>query len=221
MTSSQPEEKLLDEYKTMFTSMSAVNPYTGLLVNPRACEVDQANNDIGEVIEDIKDNPSIPDDVKDPLEDAQDYLDQYKEHTDRLIANFPLISSIVQQEISNQVGQLQGSNPCLAFGDIMGSILDAGRDIINEILAMLANLKDALLEEIEELIREAVNKLMAAIAAAMAQLQEEVQKIAEAMLNMQKMNLAQMMQYQMQDPCLKFILGGMMTGAAQNALGAG
>jgi len=218
MTAAQPDEALLAEYKLMFQSMSAVNPYTGLFTNPRACEVDQAKNDVGEIIEDIKDNPELPDDLTPPLEDAIDYLDQYKEHTDRLIANFPVISSIVQSEIGNKVAELQGANPCLQFGDIMGSILKAGQDIINQILAMLADLKNAVKEELEEMIKEAINKLMAAIAAAMAQLQEEVQKIAEAMLNMNKMNLAQVMKYQMQDPCLKHIMSGVLTGAAQSAL---
>ncbi|MNV85458.1 hypothetical protein D3C71_1794220 [compost metagenome] len=112
-----------------------------------------------------------------------------------------------------------GGNPCLGFGDIMGSILDAGRDIMNQILAAIANIKENL-QAAEDLLRDLVAKLMAAIAAAMTQLLEEVEKIAKAMLNMSKMNLAQMMKFQMQDPCLKQILSGVLTSAAANVLGA-
>lgn len=218
MSAAQPSEELMATYREMVTSMPTTNPYAGVLTNPRGCEVDQANTDLDEIIDEVKQNPDVPKDIPDTLEDAKDVLDQYKEHTDRLISNFPTISSIVQNEIGNNIGSM-GGNPCLGFADIMGSILDAGRDIMNEILAAIANIKDNL-QAAQDLLRDLVNKLMAAIAAAMTQLLEEIEKIAAAMLNMSKMNLAQMMKFQMQDPCLKQILSGVLTSAASNVLGA-
>lgn len=218
MTADEPSEELMATFREMVTAMPVSNPYNGLLVNPRGCEVDQGNTDLDEIIDEIDNTPTIPDDIKDTLEDAKDVLDQYKEHTDRLISNFPTISSIVQSEIANNIGSM-GGNPCLGFADIMGSILDAGRDIMNQILAAIANIKENL-QAAEDLLRDLVAKLMAAIAAAMTQLLEEVEKIAKAMLNMSKMNLAQMMKFQMQDPCLKQILSGVLTSAAANVLGA-
>lgn len=218
MNSEEPSETLLDQYKEMVNSLGSSNPYKGVLVNPRSCEVDQATTDLDEIIDEVRDNPEVPPWIPDTLEDAKDVLEQYKEHTDRLIANFPTISSIVQNEIANSVSQLQSENPCLAFGDIMGSILQAGQDIMNEILATIANVKDNT-DNIETLADEVVNKLMAKIAKAKTQLEEEVEKIAKAMLEMEKMNLAQMMKYQTQDPCLKHILSGVLTGAAKNVIG--
>lgn len=217
MNQAEPTEAVMENYRLMVTSLPSENPFAGVMVNPRACEVDQANSDIDEIIEEIENDPTIPDDTKDPLEDAKDVLDQYKEHTDRLIANFPLIASIVQQEIANNIGAISG-NPCLQFGDIMGSILKAGQDIINEIMAAIANIKDNLQAALD-LIKEAIAKLMAAIAAAMAQLKEEIEKMAKAMLNMSKMNLAQTMKYQLEDPCLNQILSGVLSSAANNILG--
>lgn len=217
MTAEEPSQEVLDNYKLMVTSMSSANPFRGVLSNPRACEVDQANTDLDEIIDQVDKDPNYTDDIKDTLEDAKDVLDEYKEHTDRLIANFPTISSIVQNEIGN-AGSIRDSNPCAGFGDIMGSILQAGQNIMNEILAALADVKGNL-GKIQDLIRDAINRLMAAIAKAKAQLQEEIEKIAKAMLNMQKMNLAQMMKYQIQDPCLKAILSGMFSSAAANTLG--
>lgn len=218
MNTAEPTEELMATYREMVTSMPTANPFAGVLTNPRACEVDQANNDLDEIIEDVKNNPDIPTTIPDHLEDAKDALDEYKEHTDRLIANFPTISSIVQSEIGNNVGAY-GSNPCLGFGDIMGSVLDAGRDIMNEIIAAIANIKENLQAALD-LLKELVAKLMAAIAKAMTQMLEEIEKMAKSMLNMSKMNLAQMMKFQMKDPCLKQILGGMLTSAAANVLGA-
>ncbi len=217
MNASVPTEDLMVTYREMVTSLPTANPYEGVLVNPRACEVDQANSDLDEIIEEIKNNPDFPPTVPDHLEDAQDALDQYKEHTDRLIANFPTVSSIVQSEIGNNVSAY-GSNPCLGFGDIMGSVLDAGRDIMNEIIAAIANIKENLQAALD-LIKDLVAKLMAAIAKAMTQMLEEIEKMAKSMLNMSKMNLAQMMKFQMKDPCLKQILGGMLTSSAANILG--
>ena len=218
MTQDTPSEELMETYRATVTSMPTTNPYSGVMVNPRACEIDQANSDIDEIKEELENNPAVPPEVTAPLDDAQNVLDQYKEHTDRLIANFPIIASVVQSEIGNQVEAL-GSNPCLGFGDIMGSILDAGQKIINEIMAAIANIKENLQAAVD-LIKEAIAKLMAAIAAAMTQLLEDIEKMAKAMLNMAKMNLAMTMKYQMQDPCLKQILSGVLTNAANNILGA-
>jgi hypothetical protein len=214
MNQDPPTEEVLEQYKQMVTSLPTQNPYSGVLFNPRGCEVDQANTEIDDIIK----TPDLPAPIVDELEDAKDSLDQFKEHTDRLIANFPTISSIVQSEIGNNVAALQAENPCLGFGDIMGSILDAGRQIMNEILAAIADIKNNL-SAAEDLIQNAINKLKAAIAAAMTKLKEEVEKMALAMLNMAKMNLAQILKYQMQDPCLKAILDGSLTGGAKAAMG--
>lgn len=222
MQASEPSETLVDQYREVVTSMSTENPYDGVLINPRGCEIDQANSDIDDIIEDIKDNPNVDDTIKDGLEEIQDQLDQYKEHTDRLIANFPTISSVVQGEIANNTSGGSDSsspagNPCVGFADIMGSILDSGQQIMNDILAAIANVKDNL-QGAQDLIENAITQLQAKIAAAMTQVQDEVTKLATAMLKQSKMNLAQLMKYQNQDPCLKQILSGVLTSTAQNII---
>ncbi|MNW16365.1 hypothetical protein D3C71_2151960 [compost metagenome] len=55
----------------------------------------------------------------------------------------------------------------------------------------------------------------------MTKIQEETDKIAKSMLQMKQMNLAQMLKFQMQDPCLNSILGGMMSGAAAKIVNGG
>lgn len=235
MTQETPSDELLAEYKEMFTNMSTNNPFAGVLNNPMQCEVDQANADINEIIELFQAVENVPEWIPAALEEASANLNSYLEHTDRLIGNFPSISSIVQNQIAQALstntytstttnsgtggsGTVSSTgNPCGAFGDIMGSILQAGQDIMNEILVALQNVKDNV-NEVTALIEDSVNKLMAAIAKAMTKIQEETDKIAEAMLNMNKMNLASMLKYQMQDPCLNSILNSTLTNSATNAL---
>jgi gas vesicle protein len=221
MTTTDPSEALMDQYREVVTSMTTENPYEGVLFNPRACEIDQANNDIGEIIDDLKDT-DVSEDITDALEEVKDQLDEYKEHTDRLIANLPTISSVVQSEIGNNTSGQSNSgvsgNPCLGFADIMGSILDQGQSIMNDIMSAIANVKENV-GAAEDLVKNAVTQLQAKIAAAMTQLQDEVTKLASAMLNMSKMNLAQLMKFTNNDPCLKQIMSGVLTGAAQNVLG--
>lgn len=219
MTTQEPSEEILDQYREVVTSMPTQNPYEGVIFNPRACEIDQANNDVGEIIDDLTEN-DIPKEITDALEEVRDQLNEYKDHTDRLIANLPTVSSVVQSEIANQTSQNNSGakgNPCLGFADIMGSILDSGQSIINDIMAAISNLKSNKDADLS-LIKEAVNKLKAKIAAAMTQLQDEVTKLASAMLNMNKMNLSQILKFQNDDPCLKQIMSGVLTGAAQNIL---
>lgn len=227
------QEALLEEQRDSFRQLPTQNAYAGVLLNPRACEADQASTDIDDVIDDLRnrlddviqnEQPTVveewrnefPEIIAD-LERAKQVVDEYKSHTDRLVSNFPTISSIVQSEITNQLGAL-GGNPCAGFGDIMGSVLQQGQDIIGQIIAAIADVKNNV-QGVLDLIQEAISKLMAQIAKAMSRITEEIDKIAQAMLNMQKMNLAQLLKYQLKDPCMGAILGGLMTAAANQITG--
>lgn len=222
------QDALLEEQRDSFRQLPTENAYAGVLLNPRACEADQAHTDIDGVIEDLRnrlddvlqnEQPTVveewrnefPEIIAD-LERAKEVVNQYKEHTDRLVSNFPTISSIVQSEISNQLGKL-GGNPCAGFGDIMGSVLQQGQDIIGDIIAAVADVKNNV-QGVLDLIQNAVSELMANIAKAETRITDEIDKIAQSMLNMQKMNMAQMLKYQLKDPCMGAILGGLMTAAA-------
>jgi len=231
MDQGEPSEALLDEFRAQVRAMPTQNPYSGVMINPRACETDQVGTDIDEVTGSIQDlleevirsrppsevdewQTSIPNVIAD-LEKAKEVMEEYKEHTDRLLANFPTISDIVKEEISMNVSELQGSNPCAAFGDIMGSILQAGQDIIAEIMAALADMKNNL-QPVLDLIEQATAKLMAEIAKAMTKIQEETDRIAKSMLRQKKMNLAALLKRKFQDPCLKSFMREIVTTPAQN-----
>lgn len=224
MNQELPSDELINEYKETFNSMTTKNSFLGVLTNPVQCDIDQAVSDVNDILETIPSKENVPEWVSQILTEVNDNLATYLDHSNRLVSNFPTISSIVQNEISNQLGSASdpksvlGSNPCVAFADVMGSILKAGQDIIAEILSALQNLKDNL-DAAAELIEQAVNKLLEAIAAAMTKIQEEVESIAKAMLSINKMNLASMLKFQNEDPCLQSILSSTLTSQAKNALG--
>lgn len=219
MQSRGNDADVLARYRAQVENMSTASPYRGVLNNPRQCEVDQATTTLDEVLENLIVTPNVPPVVEDTLEDIKDKLEEYKEHTEKLIANFPTIASIVQQQIGNAVGKL-GSNPCLSFGDMMGSVLQEGQDIMGEILGAIADV-EANIDDVEALIEEAIPKLEAAIAKALTQKEEEVTKLAESMMNSAQMNLAGLLKIQVEDPCLSQIMSSIMTPEAEAALDEG
>lgn len=214
MTQDEPDEAVLERYKNRVRGMSSASPYRGVLVNPRQCEVDQGTTTLDEVLKNLEEIPDVPPVVTDTLEDIKDKLDEYKEHTEKLIANFPTIANIVQQAIGKAT---KTGNPCLQFGDMMGSVLQQGQDIMGEILAAISDV-EANIEDVEALLEEAIPKLEAAIAKAITQKEEEVTKLAESMMNASQMSLASLLKVQMQDPCLSSILGGLLTAEAGQAV---
>lgn len=110
------------------------------------------------------------------------------------------------------------SNPCMQFGDMLGSILDAGAKIIDKILSALQTVM-GVVGDVLNTIMSAVSGLMQAIAQAMSMITNELSKIAEAMLNGAKMGLASLLSYMPNDPCLSSIMSNVMTSAAKSALG--
>jgi len=218
MSNGAPSEEQLDRFRQQFKAMNSTSVFSGVMSNPRRCDVDEAETKVDDLIYYGYEDPNIPVWVPKALEETKEHLQEYREHTERLIANFPQINSIVQAEIAKNVAEQMGSNPCAQFGDIMGSVLQEGQDIMNEILKALEDVEGNL-EAVEELQQEAINKLNAAIAAAMTQIKEETDAIANAMMNMSKMSLAQLVSRQITDPCVSAILQGLLTPEANEIAG--
>lgn len=258
MIVNKPDEEMLENFKQMVTQMPTVNPYMGVLVNPRACEIDLAENILDEIIKDLDDryneivdrgtpyvptpspdggeyptpppyNPTPGDiaekekwqqeypGIRDDLGRGKDILEEFRNHTDRIIANFPTIASTVQNSIGLD-SILNGINaaPCIPFADVLGSVLDMGRKILDQILGMLAQLQ-GMVQQALAMIQQAVAMLMNLVNQALAMVMAEIQKLAEMLLNMARMGLAQLMAFLPNDPCLNSLLNGLLTQGA-NAL---
>lgn len=252
-------DELLAEYIEMFKELPTSNPYLGVLYNPRACEIDAATTDIDKIREELRNryedilgngnpgnNPTSGQiiDLADwqqyypgidqSLSQNHDLLKEYRDHTDRIVANLPMILSTIQGSIGNNsamngVGQggfggidfgggLGGSLPCVPFADILGSILQAGQQVLSQIMGALAGVA-GVVQQALSVIQGAIAKLTQMVQQAMAMIQAEIAKLAAGMLNMIQMGLAQLMSFLPNDPCLKAIMGGMITGAASKVMG--
>ncbi len=249
------DEELLKEYMDMFAEMPTKNPYKGVLVNPRACEVDEAVTEIDKIRDQIKDryddiigngnpgNNPTPGEIVDlndwerfypgidkGLQQSSDILKDFKDHTDRIIGNFPTIIATIQGSIGNNSasngigmgngfgGGQGGGMPCIPFADILGSILQAGQALMAKIMGAIAAVAGAV-GQVMAIIQNAVAMLQQMVMQALAMLQAEVMKIVQAMLGMIQMGLAQLMAFLPNDPCLKAIMGGLLSGAASKVMG--
>lgn len=251
----EPDAGVIADFQDVFTSMPTNNPYTGVLYNPRACEVDAIKTELEEVAKEIDDryqeiiNQGTPGDGRNPtpgqIIDLENWnnnypglstdigtvgniLDQYHEHTDRIIANFPSMVGMIQNSIGNNsavnglgqgtgLGGAGGGSPCIPFGDFLGSLLQAGQQLLGQLMGALNNLK-GMVQQAMAMIQQAMAQLMQMAQQILAKIQQEIMNFVMGMLNMAKMGLAALMSFLPNDPCLQSIIGGLMTNGANKVM---
>jgi hypothetical protein len=208
--------EVLTRYLTIIKNMSTVNPYTDILTNPRADEIDQAQTEIDELLEQIYEDSIYPTWVAAELEQVKTYLVDYKTHTSRLIANFPTFSSIVQSEIANSIDSIS-DNPCNQFLETMGSIFNIGQTTMDNILTSVAEIQTKM-GTVDTSFKNAIATLKSNAAQANSQVVSEQEALADAMANQAKMNLAQLLEHTITDPCLESFVPYIITAQAKTIL---
>jgi hypothetical protein len=110
-----------------------------------------------------------------------------------------------------------GGNPCLQFGDIMGSLFAQGQKMLDQMSRAVMGAIGALMNP-QALMQQAMSAVMGMASQIMSKLMGEINKLAQSIMNMAKMGLAQLLQFMPNDPCMKSIIGGALTSAAGSAL---
>lgn len=110
-----------------------------------------------------------------------------------------------------------GGNPCLQFGDIMGSLFAQGQKMLDQMSKAVMGAIGALMNP-QALMQQAMSMVMGMASQIMSKLMGEINKLAQSIMNMAKMGLAQLLQFMPNDPCMKSIIGGALTSAAGSAL---
>jgi hypothetical protein len=223
----------LQAHVDSFNNLSLFNPYQGVIVNPTECLISPIRTDLQDfsiyLIGRFSDNgtwaaykPEFDADCQDINED----LDQIEDHTDRLTNNLPSLAGIAQGAMALATVMNLLSNPCLGLDGFLGSIMDSGKALLNQIRAkisdMISQVKNAVNEAIGPIIdqiKAGIAQAKAAIAQMIAKAKEEVMKFAKAMLAQIRQGLADLMANLPQDPCLRGLLGSVATGAAAAVLG--
>lgn len=186
--------------------------------------------------------------IKQDLAQVGSTLQTYRDHTDRLVSNFTSFSGMTQTNIGNNTAVSQasttasgntagaapfdlsnlglptgaggggGGNPCLQFGDVFGSLFAAGQKMMDQMSKALMGLMGAIGNPMA-LIQQAMAGVMGMVSQIMSKIQAEITKLASSIMNMMKMGLAQLMQFMPNDPCLKSIIGGLLTQGAKSIMG--
>lgn len=232
----------LREHVEQFNSLSVYNPFHGVLDNPTSCLINPIRNDLtgpGGILDYMNgrfsDNGTWTDYrlefTQDCNGDGSDDgilgdLDSIEDHTDRLTNNLPSLAGIAQAALALDTIMNLLSNPCLGLDGFLGSIMDKGKallnDIKNQISAALASAKAWIGEQIGPLIDEikaAIAVAKAKVAELITKAKEEVMKFAKALLAQVRQGLADLMANLPQDPCLRSLLGSVATGAAAVVIG--
>ena len=153
-------------------------------------------------------------------------LDCVEDHTDRLSFNMPSLSGIAQAAMALDTIMNLLSNPCLGLSGFMGSIMEKGKALLAEAKAHVEALANKARAWIDQNVAPIVNEIKDAIASAtavvgemMKKAREEITKFAKALIAQARQGLAELMANLPNDPCLKSLAGGLLSGGAAALLG--
>ena len=158
------------------------------------------------------------------LDQVGSNMDNFQNHTDRLISNFPNILGMIQTGlgVASVVGKLL--DPCLGLNDFLGSLLGAGSGIMKKINAALAEVK-AFIEAGLQHIQQAIAQIQALIAKALAYVQsliamveKEIMKLIKSLIDAARLGLAQLLSLLPKDPCFKAVLNALGSGPVLGAV---
>lgn len=230
----------LQPHLETFNNLSLFNPFQGVIVNPTECLITPIRDDLGDFSQYLQgrfsDNGTwlaYKPDFDQDCQDINDDLDQIEDHTDRLTNNLPSLAGIAQAAMALDTLLNLLSNPCLGLDGFLGSIMDSGKQLLNDIKSkisgMIADVKaqiDQTIGDINAAIGPAIQKIQQGIAEAKAKIAEfiskakaEVTKFIQAMLAQVRQGLAELMANLPQDPCLRSLMGSVATGAAAAVIG--
>jgi hypothetical protein len=200
-----PSVELIQQYQDIILAMPTQNPYAGVLVNPRGCEIGQARTDIDEIrdaiveIHELVKQTGLSGDVYEwqvavpgllaDLEVADQGLNAFEEHTDRLIANLPTVVGMAQSSAgiensttlasgaiagvgggSSGLGSIAGAlgaasaiaallGPCLPVQGFIGSLLSKGKALMDGVLSYANTLKENLFQALNEIKNNILGQL--------------------------------------------------------------
>lgn len=241
-TEENPEPPaVLEEYRQEFLALPTENVYSAVLVNPRQCDIDavlDVLDDLDTLLPTIRDELPTGDqptwdgwypDIEADLGTLRDNIGEVQEHTNRLTFNLPTLSGIAQGAMGLATLLAALANPCAGLGDFFGSIMDAGKKLMADLMAaigpLLAQVRDwanvaiGAIADMMSAITSAIAAATAAMAELMAMIASEIAKFAAALLSQIRMGLAEFMNAMNLDPCLAAIGGVALTSAAAAILG--
>lgn len=249
-------EDLLQEFIDEFYSLPIHNAFSRALVNPRQCEIDELNNfidnnrpDLDQILIEwneaktvIVDEGYYDNDIASDMDDIEltndldSTLTELKDHTDRILSNFPSLIGSAQGALG--LGAVMNSlpNPCSGIGDFFGSLMDKGKALmagltsalsstlnavknaINGLASQISGIINGAIGDIKEAIRDVIG-VVKGIASSIKgylmdiknMIKDEVTKFAKSFIDGVRVGLSGLLSWLPKDPCLKGLIAGVAT----------
>jgi len=243
MSTSYPDD-LVAQYSQTITSMPTANPFSGILQNPRSCEVSMGSTDLQTAqttldqryqqvqIDGTPTNTYTPTQtqidtlnqwnqympmITDNISTASSSLNNFQDHTDRTVANFSSLAGIAAAALglAAVIGSLL--DPCLGTSGFFGSLLAQGQKLMDQLLSAIQSVLNVI-NEVISFIADAIASVMKIIAQLTALVLSEITAFAKALIDMVRSGLANLLKDLPDDPCLSLLLGTIGTGALAYAL---
>lgn len=147
------------------------------------------------------------------LGQASDGTNSFQNHTNKWIANLPMILGAAQSAMGIATAAFNLLNPCLGTGDFIGSLMAKGAELMRKVIAALQAVM-ALINGVISAIMAAIAAVMGIITAIINLIQQEIMKLIRALIDMARMGLGALLSLLPDDPCFRALVSGVATGAA-------
>lgn len=155
------------------------------------------------------------------IQDANSGVSDFENHTDKLIANLPMILGIVQSALglANILGNL--SNPCLGISNMLGSITSKGKVLMAKIRNAIQDVENAIgsaIAYVEKVINKAIAEVTAFVNKLKNLIENEIKSLINSMISGLHFGLSSLIKSLTSDPCMKSLLGMLGTGSLLSVL---
>lgn len=239
MMSGEDSQDVIDYYTAMITNLPTANVYSGVLQNPRKCDIESINNSMNDLNDNLnnayQDNSSDPtwqqamdtsnpDSMINQLNDTtnpnsvQSAVNTFSDHTDRMTSNFPSILGMIQAAlgVAAAIGAL--ANPCLGIGNFLNSLLEEGKQILATIEQYIKDVLNVIAMGIGAVMM-AVQKLLAYAQEAIQFIEKEIAALVAAIISALKFGMSSFLKALSLDPCASALLGAVTTAGAGYIVG--
>lgn len=242
-TNPTDESTILQTYVDNFNNLPTQNQFVGVVVNPAQCWIDDINNGLqdvgtagGQMVQSFPVASGAWDAYLPQLQsDSADITANTataQDHTDRLTSNLPSLTGIAQAALALDTVMNLLSNPCLGLGNFFGSLMAKGQALLKSATAQITNAVNSIKNAITSFANQAASAISAAVGPLIQNVKDmisvakdavsqfvnqakaEIMNFAKAMLAQVRQGLADLMANLPKDPCLKSLLGSVVTGAA-------
>ncbi len=153
---------LISTYTNIIKSMPTINPFEGVLTNPRGCEISQVKTDLDDIRTDLtnlqtlitgSDIPlwslAVPGIMAD-LNTATTTMNTFEDHTNRSIANLPNILGMAQSAAGLATAVAGLISPCSGITGMLGSIMKQGQALMAQVMSAVSSVGSMIKNAINE-----------------------------------------------------------------------